>query len=86
MWVSLSKIAKEKFSLSHILHKTFNKNTVKISYSCMKNINSVVSCHNKNILNPRTTSFGCNCWKKESTPVNGECLTSQLMYKATALM
>ena len=31
----------------HILHKIFNKNTVKISYSCMKNINSVISSHNK---------------------------------------
>ena len=28
-------------------------------------------------------SFGCNCWKKESCPLNGECLTSQLVYRAT---
>ena len=49
----------------------------------MKNINSVVSSHNKNILNPRTTSFGCNCGEKESSPLNGECLTSQLVYRAT---
>ena len=49
----------------------------------MKSINSVISSHNKNIVNPRTTSFGCNCWKKESCPLNGECLTSQLVYRAT---
>ena len=48
----------------------------------MKNIKFVISSHNKNILNPRTTSFGCNCWKKESCPLNGECLTSQLVYRA----
>ena len=78
------KLLKKHFPASHILlHKIFNKNTVKISYSCMKNINSVISSHNKNILNPRTASFGCNCWKKESCPLNGECLTSQLVYRAT---
>ena len=44
---------------------------------------SVISSHDKNILNPITTSFGCNCRKKESCPLNGECLTSQLVYRAT---
>ena len=73
------KLLKKHFPTSLILHKIFNKNTVKISYICMENINYVISSHNKIILNPRTTSFGCNCWKKESCPLNGECLTSQLV-------
>ena len=34
------------------LNKIFNKNTVKVSYSCMGNISSIISSHNKNILNP----------------------------------
>ena len=76
------KLLKKNFSASHILHKIFNKNTVKISYSCMKNINSIISSHNKNILNPITASFGCNCQKKENRSLNGECLTSQLVYRA----
>ena len=37
---------------------------------------------NKNILSPRTALFGWNCQKKESCPLNGECLTSQLVYRA----
>ena len=49
----------------------------------MKNISCVISSHNKNILNLRTTSFGCNCWKEESCRLNGEFLTSQRVYKAT---
>ena len=77
------QLLKKHFPASHILNKIFNKNTVKISYSCTKNINSVISSHNKNILNPRTASFGCNCRKKESCPLSGECLTSQLVYRAT---
>ena len=49
----------------------------------MKNINSVISSHNKNILNPRSVSFGCNCRNRESCPLNGECLTPQIVYRAT---
>ena len=55
------KLLKKHFPVSHILHKIFNKNTVKISCSCMKKINFVISSHNKNILNPITASFECNC-------------------------
>ena len=75
------KLLKRHFPTSHVLLKVFNKSTVKISYSCMENINPVISSHNKNILNPRTTSLWCNCWKKESCHLNGECLTSQLVYR-----
>ena len=41
------KLLRKYLPTSHILHKIFNKNTVKISYSSMKNINSVISSHNK---------------------------------------
>ena len=41
------KLLRKNLPTSHILHKIFNKNTVKISYSSMKNINSVISSHNK---------------------------------------
>ena len=47
----------------------------------MKNINSVISPHNKNILNPRTALFGCSCRKRKLFRV---CLTSQLVYRAIA--
>ena len=52
------KLVKKHFPVSHNLCKTFKKNTVKISYSRMKSINSDFSSHDKGILNPRTTSFG----------------------------
>ena len=77
------KLLKKHFPASQVPHNIFNKTTVKISYSCMKNINSVISSHYKNILNPRTASFGCNWRKEESYPLNGECLTSQLVYRVT---
>ena len=59
----------------HEMHKIFNKNTVKLSCSCMNNISSIISIHNKNILNPKQTSFGCNCRNKDNCPLDGECLT-----------
>ena len=64
------------------MHKIFNRNTVKISYSCMKNIGSIISAHNQNILNPIAISYECNCRMKSSYPFNGECLTPKMIYRA----
>ena len=61
------------------MHKIFNKNTGKVSYSCMNNISSILSTHNKNILNPKQISFGCNCRNKDNCPFDGECLTPNII-------
>ena len=42
----------KNFPKDYQIHKIFNKSNVKISYSCMNNISSILSTHNKNILNP----------------------------------
>ena len=39
----------------------FNKNTIKISYSCMRNISSIIASHNKYILRPKATEYNCSC-------------------------
>ena len=41
---------------------------------------SVLSIHNKNMLNPKQTTFGCNCRNKDNCPINGECLTPNIKY------
>ena len=64
------------------MHKIFNKNTVKVSYSCMNNISSILSTHIKIILNPKQTSFGCNCRNIDNCPLDGECLTPNIIYHA----
>ena len=58
-------LIKKHFPKTNKLHKIFNKNTVKISYSCMNNISSIISGHNKNLLNPNVTQYGCNCRIRE---------------------
>ena len=35
------KLVKQHFPKGHKLHKIFNKNTIKVSYSCLKNMSSV---------------------------------------------
>ena len=64
------------------MHKIFHKNTIKISYSCMRNIDSIFLSNNKNILNPKQISFGSNYRNKENCPLNGECVTSNIIYCA----
>ena len=38
------------FSAGHKLHKIFNRNTVKVSYSCMNNVRSIITNHNTRII------------------------------------
>ena len=47
------QLLSKHFPKDHQMHKIFNKNTIKVSYSCMNNISSILSNHNKNILDPK---------------------------------
>ena len=76
------QLLSKHFPKEHQMNKICNKNTVKISYSCMNNISSILSTHNKNILKPIQTSFGCNCRNKDNSPLDGECLTPNIIYRA----
>ena len=51
------------------LHRYFNRNTIKVSYSSMPNMGSLISGHNKKILGATTglETKGCNCRPKGST-------------------
>ena len=75
------------FKPGHQLHKIMNRNTIKISYSCMPNMKQAISTHNKAIIektNPTPTApTNCNCRKKDTCPLNGECLTPSIIYQAT---
>ena len=56
-----------------------NRNTLKLSYSCMPNIASIISSHNKAILTKHintkpTVCDTCNCRQKMSCPLDGKCL------------
>ncbi len=73
------------FPKSSRLHKIFNRNTVKVSYSCMPNVKTVISNHNRHLLEKRnepSTDKNCNCRARNECPLNGKCLTKSIVYKA----
>ena len=73
------------FPKSNPLHKIFNRNKVKVSYSCMDSVGKIINAHNKSILqkDTKTPTKTCNCRIKKDCPLNGHCLTKCVVYKAT---
>ena len=79
-------LIQKHFPKNSKFYKIFNKNTVKVSYSCMPNVKSIISCHNRKILRPSVNQQQekyCNCIRKETCPMQGKCLTEKVIYQAT---
>ena len=67
-----------------MLHKIFNRNTVKISYSCMPNLKQNIDGHNKSILHKKIVPpRSCNCRVKTECSMSGNCLKESVVYQAT---
>lgn len=62
-----------------------NRNTLKVSYSCLPNISRIISSHNKKVLsnnqNPTTNDPACNCRKNNICPLQGNCLEKNVIYQ-----
>ena len=78
------KLLRTHFHRHHKFHKLFNKNNVKISYSCTRNISSIISTHNKSILRkpPPEDTRECNCMDREQCPMDKKCLSKNIVYEA----
>ena len=79
MWKTLLKFIRRYFSKENPLHKIFNKNTLKVSYSSMGNVASALSSQNRNILYPKKSEFGCNCTSKTDCQVDNKLFTKQML-------
>ena len=86
------KIIDSCFPKSHSLHSVLNRNTVKLSYSCMPNMEAKVASHNKKLLrppegdnNPPPGIPNCSCpkAKKEACPLQSRCLDNNIIYQAS---
>ena len=77
-------LIKKHFPRHHKFHKLFDKNTVKISYSCTQNIKTIINSHNAKILFPKksTEQRTCNCLNEVNCPLEQKCLTANISYKA----
>ena len=74
------KIMEKCFPAEHKLHKIFNKNTVKVSYSTMPNLGRLISGHNMKILGGQILPPPCTCTQYEC-PVGGRCETRGIVYQ-----
>ena len=80
------KLVKKHFS-KHRYHKIFNKNNIKVSYSCMDNMEKLVKKHNNNLLRKNDTNKqNCNCHANNTCPLDGKCLSSNIVYSAEVLI
>ena len=78
------------FPTNHPLHKIVNPNTVKLSYSCMKNMERIIKGHNRKLLDQHVTPPDtgppktCNCRdpEKNPCPLGGACLQKEVIYLA----
>ena len=77
------------FATGHKLRKIFNRNTVKLSYSCTPSMKQLIDGHNKTILKKDNQPVQdknvktCNCRNRNDCPLQGECLQKEIVYQAT---
>ena len=75
------RLADKHFPRHHKYYKLFNRNNIKLSYSCMPNMNNIIRKHNSKIMkNPApSTTKTCNCRRKTDCPMDGNCLSECLI-------
>ena len=78
------KLVKKHFPKHHKLSTIFNTNTLKLSYSCLKNMSSIIKQHNTKILSNSNNIQNrlCNCRNRNDCPLNVNCLKKCFVYKA----
>ena len=74
------------------LQKVLNRKTMKIGYSCSKNFSTIIKNNNEKILNKYSETERnknhskldnkCNCREVSKCPLNGECKSTGLIYRA----
>ena len=70
------------FPQNNQLHKIFNRYSVKVSYSCKPNVDSIIKSHNKKLTSTENKQTKkCKCRKKEKCLLEGECRSEDIMYK-----
>ena len=84
---SFLKLIDKHFPDNNTLHKIFNRNTVKVSYSTTENMKQIINKHNKKVLSNNETKDdeSCNCRDKENCGMNGvNCRQTNVVYKGIA--
>ena len=70
---SFFRLLDKHFPKSHLLYKIFNRNTIKVSYSCTNNVSQMIKQHNRNISNKKEKQTNlCNCRNKNQCSLKFE--------------
>ena len=80
------KILDKNFPINNPLHKILNRRTVKISYSCTENMQTIMKNHNRKLLDNKqqTDTKPCNCQRSRTCPTpKTSCRTKNVIYNAT---
>ena len=79
------KLIDKHFPKTSKFHKIFNRNNVKVSYSCLPNFEDMRKSHNNRILSEEKTQDQpkCNCRQKITCPLEVHCLDKELIYRCT---
>ena len=68
------ELVRKHFSKKNPLHKILNKNSMKVSYRCMPNVDTIISSHNKAVLSKEKIEdrLECNHRNKAECPIKQE--------------
>ena len=69
------------FPKEHKFHSTINRSNVKVSYGCMDNMASFIWSTTRRS-SEDNGDLPCNCRNSSDCPVNGECRSKSVIYKA----
>ena len=78
-------LVNKHFPPHHKFRKLFNKNTIKVSYSCIPSMKSKINSHNRHVLGSSSNIQACNarlcnCPEAGNCPLNGNCLQNEILY------
>ena len=83
---NLFSLLNECFPKTSKLHKIINKNTIKLSYSCMADMKQKIDNHNRIIMSNgrerEEVTRTCNCRDKPLCPIKRKFLQEGVVYKA----
>ena len=75
------------FPANSKLRQIMNKNTIKISYSTLPNMEKIIAGHNKKIManhqKAKKQERTCNCRAANPCPLESNCLKQNVIYQAT---
>ena len=81
-----NSLVDKHFKKGTLMGRLFNRNNLKVSYSCTKNVQAIISTKNRKLLQsgdrakPTRT---CNCRRGVECPAGGQCMEEGVVYEAT---